>query len=57
MQMKDFPFELTDWEKVEKEEHAGEKGVATWRIRRWEDSPIGGKVEHTSWGAIKALFR
>ena len=33
-----------------------DSGSSTWRIRRWEDSPIGGKVEETSWGAIKANF-
>ena len=37
MQMKGFPFEVTDWMMVEKEEHAGEKGVATWRTRRFGD--------------------
>ena len=35
MQMTGFPFEVTDWEKVEGEEHAGEKGVATWRTRQF----------------------
>ena len=37
MQMKGFPFEVTDWEKVDKEGHAGEKGAATWKTRQFGD--------------------
>lgn len=31
-------------------------GTRVWKVREWEDSPIGGKVEENSWGSIKALF-
>jgi hypothetical protein len=37
MQMKGFPFEITDWSKIEPEVHAGETGVATWRVRKFGD--------------------
>lgn len=31
-------------------------GTRVWEIREWEDSPIGGKVEEITWGAIKHAF-
>ncbi len=31
MKMTSFPFEVTDWDKVEPTEHPGETGLATWR--------------------------
>lgn len=34
MEMSGIPFETTDWSRVEPTEHAGERGVATWRTRQ-----------------------
>ena len=31
MEMKDIPFGITDWEKIEKVEHRGEQGTSFWR--------------------------
>lgn len=31
MEMKNIPFSVTDWSEVEKTEHPGAPGVATWR--------------------------
>jgi hypothetical protein len=33
MQMSQIPFGITDWSKVERTEHKGETGMATWRTR------------------------
>ncbi len=33
MQMNDIPFGTIDWSTVERTEHAGEIGLATWRTR------------------------
>jgi len=33
MDMRDIPFGTTDWSGVERTEHKGERGVATWRTR------------------------
>jgi hypothetical protein len=35
MQLTDIPFATTDWSQVERTEHAGEQGRATWRTRRF----------------------
>ena len=35
MQMADIPFGTTDWAQVEKTEHAGERGKAYWRTRKF----------------------
>ncbi|MBW7933369.1 MAG: DHCW motif cupin fold protein [Gemmatimonadaceae bacterium] len=32
-----IPFQLTDWASVPGEEHPGEVGVATWRVKRHGD--------------------
>lgn len=37
MEIKEIPFSLTEWEKVEKTEHQGETGVAIWRTRQFND--------------------
>jgi quercetin dioxygenase-like cupin family protein len=37
MEMKNIPFGITDWEKIEKEEHKGEQGTAFWRTRRFDE--------------------
>jgi hypothetical protein len=33
MKISDIPFGTTDWSSLEKTEHKGERGVATWRTR------------------------
>ena len=35
MQLTDIPFATTDWSQVERTEHAGEHGSATWRTRHF----------------------
>jgi quercetin dioxygenase-like cupin family protein len=35
MQMAHIPFGTTDWSAVEPTEHAGERGMATWRTRQF----------------------
>jgi len=37
MQMKNFPFEITDWDNIESEEHRGETGTARWKTRTFGD--------------------
>lgn len=37
MKMSDIPFGVTDWSKIEKTEHTGEQGVATWRTQNFSD--------------------
>jgi len=32
MIISDLPFVVTDWEKVEKQEHNGESGTSFWRV-------------------------
>ncbi len=33
MQMSNIPFAITDWERIEPTEHAGERGTAYWRTQ------------------------
>jgi len=35
MKMEDIPFGVTDWSKIERTEHKGEKGIAYWRTREF----------------------
>ena len=35
MRMTDIPFGVTDWSQVERTEHKGTSGVATWRTRQF----------------------
>lgn len=35
MNMLNIPFEITDWSKIEKTEHKGERGTAYWRTREF----------------------
>ncbi len=35
MQMSGIPFGITDWSQVERTEHEGESGLATWRTRQF----------------------
>jgi len=37
MEINDLLFGITDWDKVEKTEHAGETGVAYWRTQKFGD--------------------
>ncbi|MCY1664068.1 DHCW motif cupin fold protein [Rhizobium sp. SL86] len=37
MRMSDIPFGTTDWEAIERTEHSGETGSATWRTQRFGD--------------------
>lgn len=37
MRMTDIPFTRTDWAEVERTEHPGETGVATWRTLQCGD--------------------
>ncbi|NMC52638.1 MAG: hypothetical protein GYA48_03280 [Chloroflexi bacterium] len=36
MDMKNFPFVVTDWSRVEVTQHAGETGMATWRTQQFD---------------------
>lgn len=35
MKMSDIPFGTTDWSAIDKTEHKGETGLATWRTREF----------------------
>ena len=35
MRLIDIPFQATDWSQVERTEHAGERGSASWRTRQF----------------------
>lgn len=35
MDIREVPFEVTTWKDVEPTEHAGERGMATWRTRHF----------------------
>jgi mannose-6-phosphate isomerase class I len=37
MQMKNIPFEVTDWDRIPEEEHKGETGIARWKTRLFGD--------------------
>lgn len=34
------PFQTTDWSKVARREHVGERGIAQWRTLQWGDLRI-----------------
>jgi quercetin dioxygenase-like cupin family protein len=46
MQMSDIPFGTTDWSQVERTEHKGTTGVASWRTRQFGDLRVR-MVEYT----------
>ena len=46
MKISDIPFNVTDWEKVDPEEHKGETGSAFWRTKLFGDIRIR-MVEYT----------
>jgi uncharacterized cupin superfamily protein len=46
MKMSDIPFGTTDWDDVERTEHAGESGLAYWRTRHFGDIRVR-MVEYT----------
>jgi hypothetical protein len=35
MEMKNIPFGITDWEKIEEVEHKGEQGSAFWKTQEF----------------------
>jgi|ERR1700693_2854929 len=37
MKVANFPFAVTDWDSVEREEHKGETGTSFWRVRQFDD--------------------
>ena len=37
MVLRDIPFEVTDWDSVPAERHAGESGYAEWRTKQYGD--------------------
>jgi quercetin dioxygenase-like cupin family protein len=36
MEMKNIPFGITDWEKIERVEHKGETGTSFWRTQQFD---------------------
>ncbi|RJQ50637.1 MAG: hypothetical protein C4530_21200 [Desulfobacteraceae bacterium] len=46
MKMSNIPFETTDWSRVERTEHTGEKGKAFWRTQNFGDIRVR-MVEYT----------
>lgn len=46
MQMSDIPFGTTDWSRIERTEHKGERGSAYWRTRHFGTSRVR-MVEYT----------
>ena len=46
MEMTGIPFEMTDWSRVERTEHKGETGMATWRTRQFRGIRVR-MVEYT----------
>jgi hypothetical protein len=46
MKIENLDFALTEWEKVERTEHAGETGKAFWRTRQFGDIRVR-MVEYT----------
>ncbi|MFZ2956273.1 MAG: DHCW motif cupin fold protein [Candidatus Ozemobacteraceae bacterium] len=46
MKISDFPFETTDWSKVERVEHKGESGSAFWQTQNFGDIRVR-MVEYT----------
>jgi quercetin dioxygenase-like cupin family protein len=37
MDMKNIPFGITDWSQIEPTQHAGERGMATWRAQQFDN--------------------
>ena len=46
MQISGFPFGTTDWSKIERTEHTGERGCAYWRTQNFEGIRVR-MVEYT----------
>lgn len=46
MQISEIPFGTTDWSQVERSEHRGETGLATWRTRQFGNLRVR-MVEYT----------
>lgn len=47
MLMLDIPFGTTDWESVERTDHPGETGLASWRTRNFNNIRVR-MVEYTA---------
>jgi hypothetical protein len=47
MQMKGYPFGVTDWETLQKTEHKGDSGVAYWRTQYFGPVRVR-RVEYTA---------
>jgi quercetin dioxygenase-like cupin family protein len=47
MQMKGYPFGVTDWETLQKTEHKGDSGVAYWRTQYFGAVRVR-RVEYTA---------
>jgi quercetin dioxygenase-like cupin family protein len=47
MQMKGFPFGMTDWETLQKTEHRGDSGMAYWRTQYFGEVRVR-RVEYTA---------
>ena len=37
MKINNIPFDTTDWQQIDKTEHAGDRGVAFWRTQQFGD--------------------
>lgn len=46
MQLSDIPFDTTDWQQIERTEHAGERGLAFWQTRHFGNIRVR-MVEYT----------
>jgi hypothetical protein len=42
-----FPFQITDWSNIQKEEHKGETGIAYWQVKMVNDIRVR-VVEYTA---------
>src|SRR5687767_12921359 len=47
MKIESFPFQVIDWSKIEKEEHPGITGVATWQTFMMNDIRVR-QVEYSA---------
>jgi hypothetical protein len=47
MRITDTPFGVTDWERVEATQHAGDRGQATWRTRQFGEVRVR-RVEYSA---------
>ena len=55
MEMAAIPFGTTDWSQVERTEHAGERGLATWRTRTFGDGACTDEMAQLAGAAGEGL--